>query len=97
MNPLEEEEEGEEERPLRRDDTDPATFNWHPKTVKVVHFLKREMEKGPVTFKKISKGIKRKTAASCFFEILQLKTWDYIELKQVRGEYVIDILSSLRP
>lgn len=30
----------------------------------------------------MSKGASRRTAAGVFFELLQLKTWDYIDLEQ---------------
>jgi cohesin complex subunit SCC1 len=33
-------------------------------------------------FDQLSKNTSRRTAASVFFELLQLKTWDYIELDQ---------------
>lgn len=33
-------------------------------------------------FDSMSKGASRRTAAGVFFELLQLKTWDYIDLGQ---------------
>lgn len=33
-------------------------------------------------FDSVSKGASRRTAAGVFFELLQLKTWDYIDLEQ---------------
>jgi Conserved region of Rad21 / Rec8 like protein len=33
-------------------------------------------------FNSMSKGASRRTAAGVFFELLQLKTWDYIDLEQ---------------
>jgi hypothetical protein len=38
--------------------------------------------KGELSYNKLSKGCSRHTAASVFFELLQLKTWDFIELDQ---------------
>ena len=35
-----------------------------------------------LSYDELSKGCSRRTAASVFFELLQLKTWDFIELEQ---------------
>jgi chromatin segregation and condensation protein Rec8/ScpA/Scc1 (kleisin family) len=39
-------------------------------------------EKDEITFSDISTGISRRTAASCFLEVLQLKTWGLIDCRQ---------------
>ncbi|CAM9145063.1 unnamed protein product [Chrysoparadoxa australica] len=56
---------------------------WHPHTVKVLQLLRDQMAtKDAVSFQNMTQGAKRRTAAGAFFELLQLKTWDYIELTQ---------------
>jgi cohesin complex subunit SCC1 len=61
---------------------------WHPHTKKVMGMLEGEFDKkDSVSYNAIcgvNKGHKvgRRTAAGVFFELLQLKTWDYIEVKQ---------------
>jgi cohesin complex subunit SCC1 len=35
-----------------------------------------------LSYNKLSGGCSRRTAAGVFFELLQLKTWDFIELNQ---------------
>jgi cohesin complex subunit SCC1 len=67
---------------------------WHKHTVKVLSMLKNQMSNGEeegedavpkgsgLSYDKLSKGCSRHTAASVFFELLQLKTWDFIELDQ---------------
>jgi len=62
-----------------------SSAKWHPHTVKVFGMLKRNMtdgERNELSYDEISKGCSRKTAASVFFELLQLKTWDFIEVHQ---------------
>jgi len=65
-----------------------ASSKWHPHTVKVLDMLKRNMTDKSITLSyiELSKGCSRRTAAGVFFELLQLKSWDYIELEQ-NGEY----------
>lgn len=66
---------------------------WHKHTVKVLSMLKKQMGNGDddkegaanvseLSYDKLSEGCSRHTAASVFFELLQLKTWDFIELDQ---------------
>jgi len=65
------------------DDEGEPGQNWHPHTVKVFKLLQRQFQtKDVVSYNTIARGTKRRTAAGCFFELLQLKTWDYIELQQ---------------
>lgn len=69
---------------------------WHKHTVKVFSMLKDNMavpgegqdkaggepKPGQMSYDKLSTGCSRRTAAGVFFELLQLKTWDYIDLDQ---------------
>jgi cohesin complex subunit SCC1 len=69
------------------DDDDPskkAGHKWHPHTVQLMTMLREKMEhKSKVSYNNLTAGArKRRTAAGCFFEVLQLKTWDYIDVKQ---------------
>lgn len=71
---------------------------WHKHTVKVLKLLQsrlrtldsdedddEEQEASKPTFLEfgeLAKNVNRRTAASCFMECLQLKTWDFLELVQ---------------
>ncbi|CAN0079618.1 unnamed protein product [Scytosiphon promiscuus] len=58
---------------------------WHPHTVKVLRLVQKQLRapRGPgVTHGSLTRGAKRRTAAGAFFELLQLKTWDFVELSQ---------------
>ncbi len=67
---------------------------WHKHTVKVLEMLKRNMQieddtnnlPTDLSYDKLSYGVSRRTACGVFFELLQLKTWDVIELNQT-GSY----------
>jgi cohesin complex subunit SCC1 len=70
-----------------------SNSKWHKHTVKVYKLLKRSMasgqeaedeeeKPGEISYDSLSKGSSRRTAAGVFFELLQLKTWDFIELDQ---------------
>jgi cohesin complex subunit SCC1 len=62
-----------------------ATGKWHPHTLKVLALLQSNMgreEEKVLSYNKLSSGCSRRTAAGVFFELLQLKTWDFIELEQ---------------
>lgn len=93
VNDLEEDIIAEDEEPRQEagDAAVSATSKWHKHTVKVYSALKRNMRSGDdddqdkpsqLSYDKFSKGVSRRTAAGFFFELLQLKTWDYIELNQ---------------
>lgn len=79
---------------------------WHKHTVKVLSMLKTQMDnlerdnqatmKGELSYNKLSNGCSRHTAASVFFELLQLKTWDFIELDQDESYGDIKITRGLR-
>jgi chromatin segregation and condensation protein Rec8/ScpA/Scc1 (kleisin family) len=55
----------------------------HPHTETVLKVLRKQLDNAPhVNFSAIATGVSRRTAAACFFEILQLKTWDVIDVQQ---------------
>jgi cohesin complex subunit SCC1 len=70
---------------------------WHKHTIRVLSMLKRNMQSedelgeeemgktGQLSYNKLSTGCSRRTAAGAFFEILQLKTWDFVELNQEKS------------
>lgn len=86
------------------------TSKWHKHTVRVFGMLKRniqsrspdeddeeEMEKpAQLSYNKLSAGCSRRTAAGVFFEMLQLKTWDFVELNQEKSYGDIQISPGLR-
>lgn len=57
---------------------------WHPHTAKVLGFLRQSMQEEPSTsYGHMTRNTKsRRTAAACFFEILQLKTLNFIDVNQ---------------
>jgi cohesin complex subunit SCC1 len=75
-----------------------TTSKWHKNTVKVFDVLKKNLispdgddddddiqsnnKKEYVSYNALSDGVSRRTAAGFFFELLQLKTLNYIELNQ---------------
>ena len=66
-----------------------STTKWHKHTTKVYNLLKKHLDENDptknsvVTFDGMTRGnVSRRTAAGVFFELLQLKTWDFIELEQ---------------
>ena len=77
-----------EDRQQAGDQEVSSTSKWHKHTVKVFLVLKRAMSPDDpnlpnhLSYDKLSKGVTRRTAAGVFFELLQLKTWDFIELEQ---------------
>ena len=89
---MDSEEEGEDEENRQAIGDQPSSSTkWHKHTVKVLKLLQRKMlpsdedeEEKPlqVQFQELSHNCTRRTAASVFFELLQLKTWDFIELDQ---------------
>ncbi|GMH91521.1 hypothetical protein TrST_g5336 [Triparma strigata] len=65
---------------------DAAGNKWHPHTAKVLSMLKSNMSGSKsLSFDALSVGCSRRTAAGVFFELLQLKTWDYIEVEQTEA------------
>ena len=57
--------------------------SWNTRTAKVFEILREELDnQNEVSFQDIASGVTRRTAAGSFLEILQLKTWGHIDLKQ---------------
>jgi hypothetical protein len=88
---------GDEPRQDQGEDLASSDTKWHKHTVKVLGMLKRNMNtttqdgdeeddgkevQGELSYNKLSYGTSRRTACGVFFELLQLKTWDFIELGQ---------------
>lgn len=83
---------------------------WHTHTVKVLRKIKSEMKSrnadeddeeemakdAQLSYKKLISGVNRRTAAGVFFEMLQLKTWDFVELNQEKSYGDIIITPGLR-
>ena len=59
---------------------------WHPHTRKVYQLMREELQDKSATttasFQSLTEGCSRRTAAAIFFEVLQLKTWDILEVDQ---------------
>merc|ERR1740139_1880065 len=85
------------------------TTKWHKHTVKVLKMLQNSMTSGQeeedeegeekatqLSYDKLSYGISRRTACGVFFELLQLKTWDFIELDQDKSYEDIKITPGVR-
>jgi cohesin complex subunit SCC1 len=106
---LDSEDEEDEEREAIGDQSS-SNNKWHKHTVKVLQLLQRRMlpseeedeegaaEEKPteVTFQDISHNCSRRTAASVFFETLQLKTWDFIDVEQDEEYGAIAITAGVR-
>lgn len=83
-NELEETEEEAEARRARTEAARQEEFTWHENTVQIMTFLRKRMKgKSSYKFSQLTSRASRPTAASCFWELLQLKTMDFIEIKQV--------------
>ena len=85
VNDLEEEISGES-RQEQGDTLASSGSKWHKHTVKVLDMLKKNMttdeddgeKQNDLSYDKLSYGVSRRTACGVFFELLQLKTWDFI-------------------
>jgi cohesin complex subunit SCC1 len=71
------------------DETTTTTSKYHKNTLKVFEILKQNLAptdgsvaKSEVSYVELSEGVSRRTAAGLFFELLLLKTLNYIELDQ---------------
>ncbi|RLN88906.1 hypothetical protein BBJ28_00002215 [Nothophytophthora sp. Chile5] len=77
---------GNTDNPVEADHTDASTtqHKWHPHTVKVMKVLRKSLHnKEEVTYKQLTRKTQdRRTAAALFFELLQLKTLDYVDVGQ---------------
>lgn len=103
-------EEGDDPRQTVGDDLVSHTSKWHKHTIRVFGMLRRnmrsrnvdeldeeEMEKPTqLGYNKLSAGCSRRTATGVFFEMLQLKTWDFVELNQDKSYGDITITPGLR-
>ena len=92
----------DEPRQEQGDDLVSSDTKWHKHTVKVLSMLQRGMasieEDGDkeLSYDKLSYGTSRRTACGVFFELLQLKTWDVIELGQEASYGDIKITAGVR-
>eukprot|EP00339_Tiarina_fusa_P026359 CAMPEP_0117011138 /NCGR_PEP_ID=MMETSP0472-20121206/9640_1 /TAXON_ID=693140 ORGANISM="Tiarina fusus, Strain LIS" /NCGR_SAMPLE_ID=MMETSP0472 /ASSEMBLY_ACC=CAM_ASM_000603 /LENGTH=580 /DNA_ID=CAMNT_0004713851 /DNA_START=193 /DNA_END=1931 /DNA_ORIENTATION=+ len=86
-------------------DQSSSTTKWHKHTVTVLQLLQRrmltseeeEVEKPQeVAFQDIANNCTRRMAASVFFETLQLKTWDFIDVEQDEEYGAIKISPGMR-
>ncbi|KAL4150613.1 hypothetical protein PRNP1_010015 [Phytophthora ramorum] len=79
-------------------DASTAQHKWHPHTVKVMKVLRKSLnDKEEVTYKQLTKKTHdRRTAAALFFELLQLKTLDYVDVDQTAPYSDIKISKAAR-
>lgn len=101
---------GDDPRQIAGDELVSHTSKWHKHTVRVFGMLKRNMKSreadlddeedaekpSQLSYNKLSAGCSRRTAAGVFFEMLQLKTWDFVELNQDKSYGDIAITPGLR-
>ena len=81
--------------------TDETSATWHKNTVRVFQVLKNKMMPNDndstasvldrVSYNELSQGVTRRTAAGVFFELLALKTLNFVELNQMEPFGDIDI------
>ena len=67
---------------------------WHGRTVKMMELLAlkfSEAEGDSITYQDLAENHKRRVVAGAFFEVLQLKTWGRIDIKQAEPYGVITI------
>lgn len=97
-------EDGEDEDDPRQEvgtELVPSSSKWHKHTVRVLKVLQCSMGKGnnkhdPLIFGDLVKHVGRRTAAGVFFEVLQLKTWDFLDVEQGEAEGPIAISAGPR-
>ncbi|KAE9100861.1 hypothetical protein PF010_g14656 [Phytophthora fragariae] len=79
-------------------DASSTQHKWHPHTVKVMKVLRKSLQnKEEVTYKQLTKKTQdRRTAAALFFELLQLKTLDYVDVEQAAPYSDIKISKAVR-
>lgn len=102
VNDLEVDEE-DAPRQAQGDELVSSSTKWHKHTIKVLKMLKRNMNDSDnddtekqLSYDKLSFGTSRRTACGVFFELLQLKTWDFIELDQESSYGDIKIMPGVR-
>ena len=98
--------EKDQPRQLAGDEIVESSAKWHKHTVRVLGMLKRNMKSDAddeddlddetekpteLSYNKLSAGCSRRTAAGVFFELLQLKTWDFVSLDQEKdyGDIIV--------
>ncbi|KAG3078638.1 hypothetical protein PI124_g15925 [Phytophthora idaei] len=83
---------------IDRAEASTAQHKWHPHTVKVMKVLRKSLNnKEEVTYKQLTKKTQgRRTAAALFFELLQLKTLDYVDVEQTAPYSDIKISKAAR-
>ena len=100
----------DEDRQAAGDEIVSHNSKWHTHTVKVLRKIKNEMKSrnadeddeeenakdAQLSYNKLISGVNRRTAAGVFFEMLQLKTWDFVELNQEKSYGDIVITPGLR-
>jgi cohesin complex subunit SCC1 len=93
--------EGEEEEEAT---TTTSTSKWHKNTIKVLEVLRtsiRDSSEGgaaqTLSLSSMAKGVSRRTAAGVFFELLQLKTLNFVEINQADCQNYGDIVISAGP
>jgi cohesin complex subunit SCC1 len=100
----------DEDRQAAGDEIVSHNSKWHTHTVKVLRKIKSELKSrnadeddeeemakdAQLSYNKLISGVNRRTAAGVFFEMLQLKTWDFVELNQERSYGDIVITPGLR-
>jgi hypothetical protein len=103
VNDFETMDDEDEPRQQAGDELVSSSAKWHRHTTKVYTMLKDGISSpedpnkpNQLSYLKISKGVSRRTAAGVFFELLQLKTWDFIELEQDESYGDIQIAAGVR-
>jgi len=60
-----------------------AETKWHQQTEKMFDLCGNLLEgKDTITYQELAEGRRKQVVAACFFEILQLKTWDRLNVSQ---------------
>lgn len=60
-----------------------SSEEWNPRTKHVFDIVNDQLQRrGSISFQDLSVGVSKRTAAACFLEILQLKTWNIIDVTQ---------------
>ncbi|KAL7686260.1 putative rad21/Rec8-like protein [Plasmopara halstedii] len=79
-------------------DASTVQHKWHPHTVKVMKVLRKSLDhKDKITYQQLTKKTRdRRTAAALFFELLQLKTLDYVDVEQTAAYADITISKATR-
>ena len=76
-----------DDRQAAGDELVSSNSKWHKHTIKVFSLLKARLGDAEgmephLSYNGLTEGCNRRTAVNVYFELLQLKTWDFIELNQ---------------